>query len=110
LVALIAGDVFMTVSGVLRKKERNRQKIFGKTNAACVELIFRATMARDRFFDIPRVIRFDDKTARNQWSSGDKLASIRDVFKNIISRFPMEYTYIPNDNITADEQFSRVEQ
>jgi hypothetical protein len=109
LVALTAGDVFMTVFDVLRKSKKPAAD-FWKTNAACVELIFRVTMARDRFFDILRVIRFDEKTARNQWSSGDKLASNRDVFTNIVSRFPMEYTYVPNDNITADKQFSRVER
>ena len=54
------------------------------------------------------VIRLEDKNARNQWSSADKLASIRDVFRSIISRFPMEYA--PNDHITAEEQFSGVDR
>lgn len=97
----------MTVSGALRKRKKQAANLW-IPNAAYAKLLFRAKMARDRFFHILRVIRFDDKTARNQWSSADKLASIRDVFRSIISRFPMEYA--PNDHITADEQFSGVER
>ena len=70
------------------------------TNAAYAKLIFRATMPGDRFFHMRRAIRFNDKTARNQWSSADKLASIRDVFGCIIIRFPMAYAQ--NNHITAD--------
>ena len=59
-------------------------------------------MARDRFFQILSVIRFDDKTTSNQQKSTDKLAPIRNVFESIISTFQMAYT--PNEHITTDEQ------
>ena len=75
---------------------------------AYAKLIFRATMARDQFFHILRVIRLDANTARNQRSPADKLASIRDLLTSIISIFPMEYA--PNDHITAEERISGVER
>jgi len=59
-------------------------------------------MVRNRFFQILRVIRFDDKTTRNQQRSIDKLAPIRCVFESIISIFQMAYT--PNEHTTIDEQ------
>jgi len=96
----------MTVSGALRKRKKPAANLWS-TNTAYAKLTFRATMARDQFFHILRVIHLD-KTARNQWSSADKLASIRDVFISIISRFPMEYA--SNDPITAEEQFSGVDR
>jgi hypothetical protein len=97
----------MTVSGALRNRKKPAANLW-TTNAANVKLTFRATMTRDRFFHILRGTCFKDKTARNQWNSADKLASIRDMFRSIISRFPMKYA--PNDNITADKQFSGVER
>ena len=41
---------------------------------------------RDRFFQILRVIRFDDKTTRNQRRSTDKLAPIMNVFESKINK------------------------
>jgi len=57
-------------------------------------------MARDRFFQILHVNRFDDKITRNQ-SITDKLAPIRNVLESTISTFQMAYT--PNEHITTDE-------
>jgi hypothetical protein len=97
----------MTVCGALRKGKKPAASLWS-TNTAYSKLIVCATMARDRFFHILRVIRLDDKTARNQWSSADKLPSISDVFRSIFSRFPMEYA--SNHHITAEEQFSGVDR
>ena len=72
------------------------------TNAAYSRPIFRATMVRDWFFQILRVICFDDKTTRNQQRSTDKLAPIRDIFETTISRFQKAYTL--DEHITNDEQ------
>jgi hypothetical protein len=96
----------MTVSGALRKRKKPAASLWS-TNTAYAKLIFRATVERDRFFHILHAIRLD-KTARNQWSLADKLASIRDVFRIIISIFPMEYA--SNDHITAEEQLSGVDR
>ena len=81
------------VSGILRTRKEPAVQL-RKINAAYARLIFRATMARDQFFQILCVIRFDDKT--------DKLAPIRNVFESIISTLQM--AYIPNEHITIDEQ------
>jgi len=59
-------------------------------------------MVRNWFFQILRVIRFDDKTTGNEWGSTDKLAPIRYVFESIISTFQMAYT--PNKHTTIGEQ------
>jgi len=54
------------VSGFLRTRKEPVAKLW-TTNAAYAKPIFCATMARDHFFQILRVIRFDDKTTINQW-------------------------------------------
>jgi len=58
-------------------------------------------MARNWFFEILRVIHFDDKTTGNQRRSTDKLGPIRYVFESIIT-FQMAYT--PNKHTTTGEQ------
>jgi len=90
-----------TVSGVLTTRKEPVTTLW-TAKTAYARPIFHATMARNWFFQILHVILFDDKTTRNQWRSTDELAPIRDVFKSIISRFPIEYT--PNKLITTDEQ------
>jgi len=67
------------VSGFLRTRKEPAAKL-RTTNAAYARLIFGATMARDRFFQILHVIHFNDKTTTNKWRSRDKLAPIRNVF------------------------------
>ena len=52
------------VSGVLRTRKEPAAKLRA-TNAAYSRPIFRATMARDRFFRILHVIRSEDKTKTN---------------------------------------------
>jgi len=59
-------------------------------------------VARDWFFQILRVIRFEDKTTLNQRRSTDKLAPIRNVFESVISTFQTANT--PYEHLTIDEQ------
>ena len=87
------------VSGILRTRKEPVAKLW-TTNAAYARPTFRATMARVRFFQILRVILFDDKTKRNQRRSTDKLARIRNAFESIISTFQMAYA--PNEHIAID--------
>jgi len=49
-------------------------------------------MARDGFFQIIRVILFDEKTIRNQPVSTDNVAPIRNILDIAISTFQMAYT------------------
>jgi len=53
------------VSGIRRTRKEPVAKLW-TTNAAYARPIFRATMARDRFFQIPRVFCVNDETTRNQ--------------------------------------------
>jgi len=76
------------VAGLLRTRKEPVAKLWTK-NTAYAGTIFRATMARNRFFEILRVIRFIDKTTGNQQRSTDKLAPIRYVFESIISTSQM---------------------
>jgi len=66
------------VSGVLRTRREPVAKLW-TTNAAFARPVICATMARDRFFQILRVICFNDKTTRNHWRSTDKLDPVRNV-------------------------------
>lgn len=75
----------MIVSGILRTRVEPVANLWTK-NAACARPIFHATMARGQFFQILRLICFDDKTTRNQQRSTDELNPIRGVFESIISR------------------------
>jgi len=88
------------VSGIRRTRKEPVAKPW-TTNAAYARPIFRATMARDKFFRILRVIHVNGETTRNQQRSTNKLAPIRNVFESIISTFQMVYT--PNEQITIDE-------
>jgi len=63
--------------------------------------VFHKTMARDRYKEILRYLRFDDKTSR-QARSVDKFAPIREVF-NLFSEC-CRTSYIPECSLTLDEQ------
>ena len=84
------------VFGILRTRMEPVTNLW-TSNAAYGTLIVCATMARDWVFQILHVIHHDDKTTRNQQTSRDKLAPIKDVFESIISRFQVAHT-------TTDEQ------
>jgi hypothetical protein len=55
----------MIVSGILRTRMEPVANLW-TTNAVYVRLIFHATVARGRFFEILHLICLDDKTTRNQ--------------------------------------------
>jgi len=59
-------------------------------------------MASNRFTAISRFIRFDYAAARRRTRSTDNLALIRDVFELCVKFF--QDGYIPNKNVTVDEQ------
>lgn len=64
--------------------------------------IFRATMSKNRFKLIQRVIRFDDRTSRSERRKKDKLAPIRDLWEKFNNN--LKKMYIPGENLTIDEQ------
>ena len=60
--------------------------------------IFKATMPLQLFQDITRVIRFDDRSTRNERRERDKLAPIRCLWNK------WESNLRPYENVTVDEQ------
>ena len=63
--------------------------------------VFHKTMARDRYKEILRFLRFDDKTSRRA-RSVDKFAPIREVFDLFAEN--CRTSYIPEYSLTLDEQ------
>jgi hypothetical protein len=68
--------------------------------------IFRAVMSLERFKQICKVLRFDDKAARRCMGIGryraDSLAPIREVFESWVATLPQ--SFVPYENVTVDEQ------
>ena len=67
--------------------------------------IFRAAMARERFKNILRFLRFDDHKTRLERVFVDKLAPIRNIFKSINKAFHAAYT--PGKFTTIDEHLCK---
>ncbi|CAF1177060.1 unnamed protein product [Rotaria sordida] len=61
--------------------------------------IYHATMSLERFKNLLRFLRFDDRQRR---AKSDRLASIRYVFQSFTKQLPRHF--IPSENITVDEQ------
>lgn len=59
-------------------------------------------MSRDRFREIMRFLRFDEKSKRSERLKTDKFALISDVFSSFVSN--CQLNYIPGPYISVDEQ------
>ena len=64
--------------------------------------IVRSTMSRNRFRDLLRALRFDDKSTRGERKAKDKFAPIREIWTDFESALRKYYS--PGPNITVDEQ------
>lgn len=64
--------------------------------------IFKATMGVNRFEQLLRFIRFDDKYTRSERRKTDKLCPIRNIWEQVTANF--KKYYIPSQNLTIDEQ------
>ncbi|XP_070607652.1 piggyBac transposable element-derived protein 4-like, partial [Erythrolamprus reginae] len=64
--------------------------------------IFRATMSVERFYNISRVLRFDDKKDRSQRRAVDELAPIRDLWNKWVEILPTLFNV--GECVTVDEQ------
>lgn len=64
--------------------------------------IFRATMSHEKFCSISRVLRFDNKSTREERRRTDKLAAVREIWEKWLEVLPK--LYYPSENITVDEQ------
>lgn len=64
--------------------------------------LFKATMSAERFKQVLRFLRFDDKATRNQRRQVDKLAAFREVWELFVRNFQLNY--VPSAYTTIDEQ------
>lgn len=63
---------------------------------------YKATMRLERFKQILRFIRFDDKRTREERRRTDKAAPFTDLFQMIVARWRL--FLIPGNDVTVDEQ------
>lgn len=63
-----------------------------------------ASMSRSRFYDLLKIIRFDDKNTRIARRETDKFAPLREVFEKINATFPNYIT--PSKDTVIDEMLS----
>src|SRR5690606_111095 len=86
-------------AGVEKSWDRPTDELFN-----CVESnpIYRAVMSRDRFKNILRYIRFDDKRTRPHRLETDKIAAIRYIWELFLTN--ARSMFVPGDCVTIDEQ------
>lgn len=63
---------------------------------------FKETMSRQRFREIMRYLRFDDKNTRAARLVTDKFAMISEIFDKFVENSIASYR--PGENITVDDQ------
>jgi hypothetical protein len=85
--------------GVYRSKNEPISELWSRERG---RPIISGSMARDRFQQISRVLRFDDASTRRQRRTTDKLAPIRTVFD--VWQATLEDAFVPFENVTVDEQ------
>ena len=59
-------------------------------------------MPRNRFKELMRMLRFDDKSTRSERKAKDKLAAFREIWDEFL--VSLRRYYIPGKNLTVDEQ------
>lgn len=99
LVELNAYFGILILAGVYRSGGEATQELWDSSTG---RQIFRAVMSRQRFHDITRILRFDDKETRSARRNKDRLAPIRDIFDLWVETFSK--CFIPYENLTVDEQ------
>ena len=64
--------------------------------------VFRETMARNKFTEILKFLRFDDKDTRESRRASDKFAPIRSLWNTVMDN--CQKCFFPNGSVTIDEQ------
>ncbi|XP_071784707.1 piggyBac transposable element-derived protein 4-like [Asterias amurensis] len=64
--------------------------------------VCQAAMKADRFQEVLRMMRFDDKATRQQRKATDKFAPIRDVFDEFVNNCQKYFN--PGENMTVDDE------
>ena len=65
-------------------------------------LFIQKIMSQNRFLEILKLIRFDDKSTRRRRLVGNRFALISDVWYRLIHN--CQLAYVPNAYLTVDEQ------
>lgn len=89
----------LLLAGVYRSNGESTKSLWDKETGRS---IFRATMSLETFCMISRVVRFDEKSTRQERRRNDKLAAVRNIWEKWIEVLPK--LYYPNENVTVDEQ------
>jgi len=87
------------LAGVLRSNHLNIDDLWSDDGLA--PPYFRAVMSKARFYILLRALRFDDIGTRATRKQIDKLAPIRTLFDNFVTRCQNNYTV--GENVTIDE-------
>jgi len=89
----------LLLSGVYKSRNESVIQLWNSTDGRA---IFGESMARNRFQQISRAIRFDDAHYRREHRSDDKLAPVRNVFE--MWETTLSDAFVPSENVTVDEQ------
>jgi len=87
------------LAGVIRTKHLNIDDLW--SNDGLASPYFRAVMSKARFYILLKALRFDDIGTRDTRKQIDKLAPIRTLFYNFVTRCQNNYT--AGENVTIDE-------
>lgn len=90
------------LAGVYRSNGESTEELWHPVDG---RKIFRAVMSLKRFKALCRILRFDDKTARQTGlgrNRRDRLSPIRDIFESWV--VTLSQSFIPYENVTVDEQ------
>lgn len=90
----------LILAGVFKAHHEAITELWNKEDGRA---IFSASMARSRFQQITRILRFDNaESRRRQAVQEDKLQPIRSFFESWVSG--LQDCYMPHENVTVDEQ------
>lgn len=74
------------------------------TDSKYIPSIFSTVMSRDRFLDIMKHLRFDDKELRQAKMETDRIAAVREMYEIVVEKFKSSYK--PSGCLTVDERIS----
>ena len=86
----------LTESGVRHSHHESTAELWDISRSVPIYL---ATMGSERFRNLMRFLRFDDRQRRDKT---DRLAPVRFVLNRFVKELPRHFT--PSENVTADEQ------
>lgn len=99
LIELRAFIGLLYLAGVYKSNRQLLEELWGKEGDGIEK--FGLVMNIKRFKTLIRVLRFDDRTTRDERKALDRLAPIRDVFEKFVQN--CQKSYCLGENVTVDE-------